>query len=483
MKYFLPALALSLLSISCANTAFVNKDISTPQPQQQDITQPVSAPSTLPSSLPSSLPQNIIMVIGDGMGPAYTTAYRYFIDNPTTDIVEETVFDRYLTGISSTYPASISGVVTDSAASATALASGVKSYNGAIGVDVKKKPVQTVLEWAKLKGKKTGVVVTSQINHATPASYLAHNEDRNNYNEIADSYIDGGVKADLYFGGGWKYFLREDRNLVSEFKQAGFHYIDNYQGLTNLPSSKPVLGLFADKGLPWALDDTNKHRLSTMSKAAIHHLINLQQSDNKADHGFFMLIEASQVDWAGHDNDISSAMAEMDDLAKTIEYLEHFVSHHPDTLVIMTADHSTGGFTLAANGKYEWNADNLRTMKHSVTYIAKQLATHDISAKSTTPLFNFELSPEELSSLVDSKRAANLDLNNSYQSKTRSSAELALLQRVKSIIDKRTNSGWTSGGHTAIDVPVFAFGQQSHLFNGFQDNTDIAKKIFMLLGK
>jgi len=474
MKLFIPALALSLLTVSCVSTESDNTEIV----KQSAHTTPI------PVSAPSSLPRNIIMVIGDGMGPAYTTAYRYFSDNPNTEIVEETVFDRHLRGLSSTYPASVSGVVTDSAASATALATGVKSYNGAIGVDVNKQEIQTVLEWAKLQGKKTGVVVTSQINHATPASYLAHNENRRNYNAIADSYIDSGIKADLYLGGGWKYFLREDRNLVDEFKQAGFHYLDNYQGLASLPSDKPVLGLFADIGLPWALDDTNKHRLSTMTKAGIHHLVDLQSSDNLADEGFFMLIEASQVDWAGHGNDISDAMAEMDDLAKTIEYLEHFVEHHPDTLVIVTADHSTGGFTLAKNGKYEWNANNLRTMKHSVNYIAKQLATNEINAKKTTSLFNFELSQDELNLLISTKATPQLDNSkNIYRDKNTSTTELALLLKVKHIIDNRTNSGWTSGGHTAVDVPVFAFGKQSKLFNGSQDNTDIAKNIFMLLGK
>ena len=340
MKFFLPALALSFVSLACATT---NQSIADNSKQK-------ATHATLPSTSTNNiqpLPQNIIMVIGDGMGPAYTTAYRYFSDNPETTIVEQTVFDRHLTGLSTTYPASISGVVTDSAASATALATGVKSYNGAIGVDVNKNEVQTVLEWAKLQGKKTGVIVTSQINHATPASYLTHNEYRKNYNEIADSYIDNGIKADLYLGGGWNYFIREDRNLVNEFKQAGFHYIDNYSGLSNLPNNKPVLGLFADKGLPWALDDTNKHRLSTMTKAGIHHLLDLQQSDTEEDNGFFMLIEGSQVDWAGHGNDISSAMAEMDDLAKTIEYLEHFVEHHPNTLVIVTADH---GDAIASHG-------------------------------------------------------------------------------------------------------------------------------------
>lgn len=463
MKHFLPLLLLSLSTASC---------VSTVTPKQE----------VIPNE--NTAPKNIIMVIGDGMGPAYTTAYRYFNDNPKTEVIEETVFDRHLKGLSSTYPAAVSGVVTDSAASGTALATGVKSYNGAIGVDVNKNSVQSVLEWAKIQGKATGVVVTSQINHATPASYLTHNESRKNYNAIADSYIDNGIKADLYFGGGLQYFIREDRNIVNEFKQAGFHYIDNYQDLTNLPKNKPILGLFADVGLPWALDDTNKHRLSAMTKAAVHHLIDFQENLSEKKQGFFMLIEASQIDWAGHVNDVSSAMAEMDDLAKTLEYLEDFVKHNPDTLVIITADHSTGGLTIGAKGKYEWQPEKLRSMKHSPTYIAKQLIKNEINPAITQQLFNFELSQDDIALLIHSKKTAVINNDTKIRKlKDTPTLEFSLSLTVKQIINKYSNTGWTSGGHTAIDVPVFSFGKQSELFNGQQDNTDIAKKIFLLLGK
>jgi len=328
------------------------------------------------------------------------------------------------------------------------------------------------------------VVVTSQINHATPASYLTHNESRKNYNQIADSYLDDGVQADLYFGGGWHYFIRDDRNLVKEFQQAGFHYLDNYQALATMPADKPVLGLFADVGLPAALDDSDPQRLASLSKRAIHHLINLQKHDQAKDNGFFMLIEASQIDWAGHANDISGAMSEIDDLARTLEYLEHFVEHHPDTLVVVTADHSTGGFSLAANGKYQWQAKDIRNMKHSVGFIAKQLTAKEITVELTTSLFNFALNTDELTQLIDMKNTPEvINSTNIYQDKNAPSIELALSVKIKNIIDQRTNSGWTSGGHTAVDVPVFAFGKHSNHFNGQQDNTDIAKKLFKLLGK
>jgi len=439
--------------------------------------------STTVTSPALDSPRNIIMVVGDGMGPAYTTAYRYFNDNPETNAIEETVFDRHLVGMASTYPARVSGYVTDSAAAATALATGVKSYNGAIGMDVDKKPVESVLEWAKKQGKKTGVVVTSQINHATPASYLAHNESRRNYNEIADTYIDEGIKADLYLGGGWQYYIREDRNLVNEFKSAGFHYLDDFQSLDKLPQQKPVLGLFAKVGLPWALDDKDKLRLSTMTKAATKQL--------ESNQGYFLLVEASQVDWAGHSNDIASAMAEMTDLAKTMEYLEHYVKNNPDTLVVLTADHSTGGFTIAANGKYEWKPDVLRTMKRSPEKVAKHLVDMDITVKSTSDLLNFAVTPAEVNLLQLAKTQGakevidfkKLDKNAQQQMKKKPSIKNSIYVAVKKLIDQRTNSGWTSGGHTAIDVPVFAFGKRSELFHGNIDNTDVAKKIFTLLGK
>lgn len=444
----------------------------------------VTTVPTLEVNTPTSmdLPKNIIMVIADGMGPAYTTSYRYFNDDPSTELIEETVFDRLLVGSSSTYPARISGYVTDSAAGATALSTGYKTYNGAIGLDVNKNSVETVLEFAKKQGKKTGVVVTSQINHATPASYLAHNESRRNYNAIADSYLDNGIKANVYMGGGWQYFIREDRNLVDEFKAAGFQYIDNYSSLNNLKENTPVIGLFGDTGLPYAIDDKDPQRLLTMTKAAI------KQLENK--NGYFMLVEASQVDWAGHSNDITTAMAEMSDLAVTMEYLEEYVKENPDTLIILTADHSTGGLTIGANGKYEWHPEILRTMKNSPITSAKILSNQEITQQRLSELLNFTVTQNETQQVQLAKInaieeiSAYKRLNEKMKLKTRKPNMSNIISvAIKKIIDIRTNTGWTSGGHTAIDVPVHALGKSSELFTGNIDNTDIAKQIFLLLGQ
>ena len=181
------------------------------------------------------------------MGPAYVTAYRYYKDDPATPAVEETIFDRLLVGSAVTAPIHITAltkaqrffiaramklerpnfsVVTDSAASATALSTGFKSYNGAIGVDASGKPLKTLLEAAKAKGMKTGITATSQINHATPASFLAHHSNRRDYDLIADQYLasskPGNPVADVMLGGGTEYFVRDDENLGDGFPRTGF---------------------------------------------------------------------------------------------------------------------------------------------------------------------------------------------------------------------------------------------------------------------
>ena len=408
-------------------------------------------------------PKNVIMVVGDGMGPAYTTAYRYFADDKNTLDVEQTVFDRMLVGMASTYPARISGYVTDSAAGATALATGVKSYNGAIAVNVDKKPVSTVLEWAKEHGMKTGVAVTSQINHATPAGYSAHNESRKNYDQIADSYFDEKINdhfvLDVMLGGGWDYFIRDDRNLVAEFKKAGYQYVDNIAHLKTANSKQPLLGLFAEQGLNWALDMPAKQRLKTLTQAAVEHLEN--------DQGFFLLVEASQIDWAGHSNDVGAAMSEMQDLAQTMTWLEQYVDAHPDTLLVLTADHSTGGFTIGANKIYRWEPQWVDNLQASPYAIAKQLMSAEKKSALAAELLGFSLNEEEKSKIeaIDTQ-----DEEIAYQT-------------VKTLLDVRTNTGWTTGGHTGVDVPVFAKGPGSEMFRGMLNNTQVADNIFSLLGR
>lgn len=414
------------------------------------------------SALATYTPKNIIMIVGDGMGPAYTTAYRMYADDPSTPEVEQTVFDRLVVGMASTHPDMGTGYVTDSAAGATALATGVKTYNGAIGVDANKKPVQTVLELAKKLGRKTGIAVTSQINHATPASFGSHNESRQNYDQIANSYFDaktnGQFVLDVMLGGGWKYFIREDRNLVEQFKAAGYQYVDELTQLNTVTTGTPLIGLFADSGMSWALDSAQQMRLPTLTKAAIRQLEN--------DQGYFLLIEASQIDWAGHANDIGSAMAEMHDLALTLEWLEQYIVNNPDTLMVLTADHSTGGLSIGANGNYSWSPKWLTKLKASPTEIGTQLMSAKDRGAVASDLLGFQLTKEEIASINVIESDKSRPFHNA----------------ISKILDNRSNTGWTTTGHTGVDVQIFAKGLGSERFRGHLDNIQIAQTVFELLG-
>ena len=427
--------------------------------------------------LAEAAPKNIIFMIGDGMGPAYLSAYRYYQDNPTTKKVESTIYDELWVGVASTYPDDDT-IVTDSAAGATALATHIKSYNGAISVNHQHQPLTTMLEIAKAKGMHTGIVATSQINHATPASFMAHNKSRKNYTEIADDFVDNKVSgkfvADVMFGGGTQYFIRKDRNLVQEFQQAGFSYADNWQDLTKL-SKLPAMALLAPVGLPSALDNPVAHPLQTMTEKALQLL-------TPSDKGFVLMIEGSQIDWCGHANDIACAMAEMDDFAKAIRIAKAYVDSHPDTLLVITADHETGGLSLGSEGIYAWNSKVIKGVKHTATEISRQLlatATADIPAL-WLKLTGIKLQEQEMQelqqALQNAKQVIGTQALTSLDglSKTQEQTLNALHSAVKAPINHYSKTGWTSGAHTAIDVPVLAWGKQRADFAGFQDNTDIA---------
>ncbi|WP_254304220.1 alkaline phosphatase [Shewanella sp. VB17] len=401
-----------------------------------------------------SVPKNIVIMVGDGMGPSYTSAYRYYKDNPDTEEVEQTVFDRLLVGTASTYPARISGYVTDSAAAATALATGIKSYNGAISVDIDKQIITTIMEKAKSLGLSTGVAVTSQINHATPAAFLTHNESRNNYDEIAKSLLD--TDTDVMLGGGQKYFPPQ---LLKEFEKKGYQYLADFSKLDSITKPK-VIGLFAEVQLPWAINDKGEHKLSKMTQKALELL-------SKNQDGFVLLVEGSLIDWAGHNNDIVTAMAEMDEFANTLEVVEQYTRQHNDTLMLVTADHNTGGLSIGANDEYLWKTDIIHGVVNSPDVIASLSLDDDNWQEKVSSKLGFELNSEEVSQLTLA-RTQGLD---------------EMTTAIKNIIDIRSYTGWTTQAHTAVDVQVFAAGPASTLFNGYQDNIDIANKLMSLLPK
>ncbi|MGL6123421.1 MAG: alkaline phosphatase, partial [Shewanella sp.] len=315
-------------------------------------------------------------------------------------------------------------------------------------------PLPTILEKAKALGLSTGVAVTSQINHATPAAFLTHNESRKNYDALALSYLD--TNADVFLGGGQKYFSPE---LLAQFKAKGYQHITRVEDLATITQPK-VLGLFAEVQLPWAIDEQDAKKLSTLTQKALSLL-------SQNDQGFVLLVEGSLIDWAGHNNDIATAMGEMDEFSNAIEVVEQFVREHPDTLMVITADHNTGGLSIGVDGKYNWNPEILRNISASTDTLALAAISGEQWQADLARGLGFELSEEEITRLT-AARMQGLE---------------TITVAIRHIIDKRTDTGWTTNGHTGTDVQVFATGPASELFNGHQDNTDIANKIFSLLPK
>ncbi|MCP1095525.1 alkaline phosphatase [Bacillaceae bacterium OS4b] len=412
--------------------------------------------------------KNVIFLIGDGMGVSYTSAYRYLKDNPGTKVAERTEFDKYLVGQQMTYPEDSAQNITDSASAATAMSAGVKTYNAAIAVDNDKSEVKTVLEAAKEKGKATGLVATSEITHATPASFGAHDENRKNMNSIADDYynelIKGKHKIDVLLGGGKSNFVRPDVNLAKAFEKDGYSYVtDKNQMLKD--KNEQVLGLFASEGLPKMIDRPSETpSLADMTSSAIQRL-------NKDKDGFFLMVEGSQVDWAGHDNDIVGAMSEMEDFEKAYKAAMEFAKKDKHTLVVATADHSTGGFSIGAKGIYNWYGEPIKAAKRTPDFMADAIVKGADVEKTLKQYINqnvVKLTDGEIKTVTEAAKSKNVtNVDNA----------------IESIFDNRTNTAWTTGGHTGEDVPVYAYGPYKERFAGQVDNTDQAKIIFELLKK
>ncbi len=282
----------------------------------------------------SGTPKNIILLIGDGMGiNQITTRYYFNKENETSNFSRF----RYI-GLHINIPKGER--VTDSAAGATAFSAGVQTYNGAIGVDSDTVPVKTILEIVAEDGWKTGVIATSSIVHATPASFYAHTALRTSYEEIARQLVYSPV--DFFAGGGLQFFVeRADRlNYLDSLQQYGFEVRTDKLSLSN-PSSDQKYGfLLAPDGMP-KMQQGRGNFLPKATKLAIKHL-------SQEEKPFFLMAEGSQIDWGGHGNDALYIIEEMKDFDETIGEALDFARKDGNTLVVVTADHEAGGFSLPA---------------------------------------------------------------------------------------------------------------------------------------
>lgn len=281
---------------------------------------------------PSPKIKNVILLIGDGMGLTQMSTVYYF-NNPNPPS-----FNRFkVIGLSNT--SSAKQKVTDSAAGATAFAAGIKTYNGAISVDTSRTNVQTIVERLEPKGISTGVIATSTITHATPACFYAHVPSRNMHEEIAAQLASSGI--DFFAGGGLKYFTarKDSIDLLAKFAENGFE-IDTTRSFPpgRIDGSKKYGFFHAANALPSKLEGRGDF-LSIATKTAINHL-----SQNEK--GFFLMVEGSQIDWEGHAKNSDGIVQEVRDFDKAIGVALDFAKQNGNTLVIVTADHETGGYAL-----------------------------------------------------------------------------------------------------------------------------------------
>jgi alkaline phosphatase len=289
---------------------------------------------TRPAETADTPVKNVILLIGDGMGLAQTTAAMIAGQDAPLAIERAPVI-----GLQTTRSADRR--VTDSAAAGTALATGTKTTNGMIGVAPDSAALTSVLEKAAGKGLSTGLVATYRITHATPASFIAHDPDRNAEENIAADFLDTDIT--LLIGGGRNRFeqRRDGRNLSDELKARGYRVVYTEQELQGITSGK-LAALLADSHLPDILGGRNPRYLTDATDKALEIL-------SQNDRGFFVMIEGSMIDEGGHDNSIDKIVAETADFDRAVGRAFDFADAHPGTLVVVTADHETGGLTLPAD--------------------------------------------------------------------------------------------------------------------------------------
>ena len=274
--------------------------------------------------------KNVILIIGDGMGLG--AAASWMIDQN----YEPTCFDRaQFVGISKTYSAN--NRVTDSAASGTAMATGHKTNNSMLGMLPDGTKPASIAELAQAKGLGTGIVVTSYVLDATPGAFFAHVKARGDRKGIIEDLI--RMKPDVLVGGGRKYFVEEKyvpENMIDKCVEAGFNYVSTPEDFYQTEKT-PILGLFSDESYPMAIErDATMHTLDILEK-------------NKK--GFFAMIEGSHIDHAAHANNAEQLTWEMEEFDKMVNAVFDYADTHKGTLVVITADHETGGVSLLSGNK------------------------------------------------------------------------------------------------------------------------------------
>lgn len=441
--------------------------------------------------------RNLVFMVSDGMGPAslsLTRSFRQLVDG--LEYGDTLTLDKHFWGTSRTR--STSSLVTDSAAGATAFSCGKKSYNGAISMLPDLTPCGSVLEAAKRDGYLTGLVVTTDITDATPACFASHVKLREEEDEIALQEIGKGPLGrvvDLMLGGGRCHFLpnssegscRQDNIDVAKIaqKDLGWTYHDNRAGFDSLKLgenvSLPTVGLFASTDVPFEIDRRNMADIyPSLSEMATTALRALELATKDSEKGFFLMIEASRIDHAGHINDPASQVREVLEYDKAFKAVIDFVEQSDtETVMVATSDHETGGLSTAWQSPnaslpvYNWHPSVLAKANASSQYLAHKLHEHiaSIHSEPTTT--------EALKEWINTNLVIpGLGITNARDEELHQLASdpITAIYTFSRMISQRARVGWSSHGHSAVDVNIYSSGGRgTDAIRGNVENTDVGK--------
>ena len=434
----------------------------------------------------------VFYFIGDGMGVNQVNGTEMYLAEQEGRIgAKSLLFTSFpVASVATTFSATNS--VTDSSAAGTALATGIKTYNGAIGMDDQKQPLQSVAAQAKAAGKKVGVATSVSVDHATPAAFYAHQPDRDMYYEIATDLPKAGF--DFYAGGG---FLKptttadkkEAPSIFPIIEAAGYTVARGLQEYQAKAAEAGKMVLIQKEGsapdcLPYAIDrQEGDLSLAEITQSAIDFLT------KGKDKGFFLMVEGGKIDWACHGNDAATVFHEVVDMDNAIRVAYEFYKKHPkETLIVVTADHETGGLGLGT-GPYKLNLKVLDAQKQSQDELSRAIT----NLRRMRKVINWEEMKEFLGEKMGFWK--ELPLNWEQEKMLRDAYEDSFVKKhvvfeeslyakteplavaAKKVMSQLAYLGWCSGGHSAGYVPVYAIGAGSKLFMGKMDNTDIPKRI------
>ncbi|TYZ67015.1 hypothetical protein PybrP1_011485 [[Pythium] brassicae (nom. inval.)] len=443
--------------------------------------------------------RSLIMMIPDGTGPNVFALART-VQDPT--LKQRLHIDPYLAGTIQTH--SSTSYITDSASSATAYSTGYKTYDEAIGMDHYRQPLGTVLEAAKARGMITGMIVTSRVTHATPASFASHVTQRDEEDEIARQYTKN-KNLDFMLGGGMRHF---NESMLAELTGAGYTVVKNYQQLVDYKTKNEatgnlrVFGLFHKSHMSYEVDrvreqggnQQNSAREPSLPEMVDTILSILKNNAQAKKNGFFLMIEGSRVDHAAHSNDPGTMAREAITFDESFAVVNDFLERSPNTAFVSAADHGTGGLTLGRDSPYVWSPTALQKQTMSTEAMAAKLGavwkTEDCAAgkndtckasilNSSTDLLKTYTNVTALADVDTVKLQAEIA---KAVDKTRDLNDVMI--ELGHVVSKPAGIGWTTIGHVGTDVNLYCKGPIAfeQMCRGVHENTYVNKLMTNYLG-